>query len=71
MINMQLASEKSMMKHRSSNVSNPVETVAHAQPSVSHEEDEIQKSNFEYGSRKRPGEEPEADDRKPAAKTII
>ena len=27
-----------------------VENVAHAQPSVSHEEDEIQISNFEYGS---------------------
>ena len=47
-----------------------VKTFAHAQPSVSHEEDEIQNSNFEYGSSKCPGEDPEEDDRKPAAKRI-
>ena len=59
-----------MIKHRSSNVSSPVENVAHAQPSVSHEEHEIQNSNFEYGSTKRPSEDPGEDDRKPAAKRI-
>ena len=59
-----------MIKHRSSSVSNPGETVTCAQPSVSHEEDEIQNSNFEYGSSKRPSEDPEEDDRKPAAKRI-
>ena len=41
-----------------------------AQPSVSHEEEEIQKSNFEYESSKHPSEAPEEDDRKPAAKRI-
>ena len=70
MINMQLAREKSMIEHRSSNVSHPVENVVHAQPSVSHEEDEIQNSNFEYGSSKHLIEDPEEDDRKPAAKRI-
>ena len=64
-INVQLACKKSMIEHRSSNVS---ENVACAQPSVSHEEDEIQNSNFEYGSSK--SEDPEEDDRKPAAKRI-
>ena len=59
-----------MIKHRSSNVSCPVENAAHAQPSVSHEDDEIQNSNFEYRSTKRPSEDPEEDDRKPAAKRI-
>ena len=47
-----------------------VENVAFAQPSVSHEEDEIQNSNFEYGSSKRPSEDSEEDDRHSAAKTI-
>ena len=70
MINMQLAHEKSMIEHRSNNVSHPVEKVAHDQPSVSHEEDEIQNSNFYYGSSKRPSEDPEEDDTKPAAKRI-
>ena len=70
MINVQLDREKAMIKPRQSNVSCPVENVAHAQPSVSQEEDEIQNSNFEYGSRKRPSEDPEEDDRKPAAKRI-
>ena len=42
----------------------------HAQPSVSHEKDEIQNSNVEYGSSKSPSEAPEEDDRKPAAKRI-
>ena len=40
----------------------------HAQPSVSHEEDEIQNSNFEFVPSKRLREDPEDDDRKPAAK---
>ena len=44
--------------------------VAHAQPSGSHEEDEIQNSNFEHVPIKRPSEDPEEDDRKPAAKRI-
>ena len=66
----QLAHEKSMIEHRSSNISHPGENVACAQPSVSHEEDEIQNSNFEYGSSKRPSEDPEEDDMKPAAKRI-
>ena len=35
-----------MIEHRSSNVSLQGDNVAHAQPSVSHEEDEIQTSNF-------------------------
>ena len=56
MINVQLAREKSMIEHRSSNVSHPGENVACAQPSVSHEEDEIQNSNFEHGSSKCPSE---------------
>ena len=46
MINMQLAPEKSTTELRSSNISHPGENVARAQPSVSHEEDEIQNSNF-------------------------
>ena len=70
MINVLLAHEKSMIKPRTSNISHPGENVAHAQPSVSHEEDEIQNSNSEYGSSKRPSEDPEEDDRKPAGKRI-
>ena len=70
MINVHLAREKSMIEHRSSNVSCPVENVACAQPSVSHKEDEIQNANFEYVPSKRPSEDPEEDDRKPAAKRI-
>ena len=61
MINVQLAREKSHFEHRSGKNSNLGENVAHAQPSVSHEEDEIQNSNFEYGSSKRPSEDPEED----------
>ena len=64
MINEQLAREKSMIEHRSSNISHQGENVACAQPSVSHEADEIQNSNFEYGLSKRPSEDPEEDDRK-------
>ena len=70
MINIHLAHEKSTIEYRSNNVPCPVENVAHAQPSVSHEEEEIQNSNFEHVPSKRPGEDPEEDDRKPAAKRI-
>ena len=59
-----------MIKHRSSHISHPGEYVVRTQPSVSQEEDEIQNSNFEYGSSKRPSEDPEEDDRKPASKRI-
>ena len=45
-----------MIEHRSSNISHPGENVAHGKPSVSHEDDEFQN--------------PEVDDRKPAAKRI-
>ena len=70
MINVLLARKKSTIEHRSSNISHPGENVACAQPSVSHEEDEIQNSNYEYGLSKHPSEEPEEDDRKPATKRI-
>ena len=70
MINVQLAREKSTIEQRSSSISHPGENVACAQPSVTHEEDEIQNSKFEYGSSKRPSEDPEEDDRKPPAKRI-
>ena len=70
MINVQLACKKSKIEHRSSNFSHPGENVAHAQPSVSHKEEEIQNLNFEYESSKRPSEDAEEDDRKPAAKRI-
>ena len=59
MINVQLACEKSKIEHRRSNISHPGENVACAQPSVSHKEQEIQDSNFEYESIKRPSEDPE------------
>ena len=42
MINVQLAYEKSHIEHRSGNNSNLGENVAHAQPSLSKEEEEIQ-----------------------------
>ena len=54
MINVPLAREKSTLEHRSDNVPRTVENVARAQPSVSHEEDEIQNSNFEHVPSKRP-----------------
>ena len=54
MINVHLGHEISTIEHRSSNVPWPVENVAHAQPSVSHEEDEIRNSNFEYVLINRP-----------------
>ena len=70
MINIHLAREKSTLEHRSNNVPHTVENVACAQPSVSHEEDEIRNSNFEHVTSKRPSEESGEDDRKPAAKRI-
>ena len=50
-------------------ISHPGENVACVQPSVSHEEDEIQNSKFEYGPSKCPSQHSE-DDRKPASKRI-
>ena len=70
MINVPVACEKSMLEHRSNNIPCTVKNVAHAQPSVSHKEDEIQNSNFEHVPSKRPSDDPEEDDRKPAAKRI-
>ena len=70
MINVLLAWEKEMLEHRSNNIPCTVENVVHAQPSVSHEEDEIRNSNFEHVPIKRPREDPEQDDRKQAAKLI-
>ena len=70
MINVPLSREKSTLEHRSNNVPHTVENVARAQPSVSHEEDEIQNSNFEHVPIKRPCDDPEEDDTKPAAKII-
>ena len=55
MINIPLAREKSMLKHRSNNIPHTVENVAYAQPSVSHEGDEIRNSNFEHVPSKRQG----------------
>ena len=46
MINVQLGHKKSKIEHRSSNISHPGENVSCAQPSVSHEEEEIQYSNL-------------------------
>ena len=46
MINVPLAREKSRLEHRSNNVPHTVENVVCAQPSVSHEEDEIRNSNL-------------------------
>ena len=68
MIKVPLARKKSKIEHRSSNISHPGENVVLAQPSVSHEEQEIQNLNFEYELNKPPREDPEEDDRKPAAK---
>ena len=70
MINVRLAREKSTLEHRSNNVPRTGENVVPDQPSVSHEEDEIQNSNFEQVPIKRPSEDPGDDDRKPAAKRI-
>ena len=46
MINVQLARQKSKIEHSSSNISHPGENVACAQPSVSHDEVDIQNLNF-------------------------
>ena len=54
MTNVPLAREKSTLEHRSNNVPRTVKNVACAQPSVSHEEDEIQNSNSEHVPIKRP-----------------
>ena len=70
MINVMLICEKSTLEHRSNNAPRTGENVARAQPSVSHKEDEIQNSNFEHLPSRRPSEDPEDDDRKPAAKRI-
>ena len=70
MINVHLAREKSKIEHMSRNISHPGENVAHAQPTVSHKEEEIQNSNFEHELSKRQSEDPQEDDRKPAAKRI-
>ena len=68
MINVPLAREKSTLKDRCNDAPRTGENVARAQPNVSHEEDEIQNSNFEHVPSKRPSDDPEEDDRKPAAK---
>ena len=70
MINVPLAREKSTLKDGCNNAPRTGENVACAQPNVSHEEDEIQNSNFEHVPSKRPSDDPEEDDRKPAAKRI-
>ena len=70
MINVPLAREKSTLKDRCNDAQRTAENVAHAQPNLSHEEDEIQNSNFEHVPSKRPSDDPEEDDRKPAAKRI-
>ena len=43
---------------RLNNISHRGENGACAQPSTSHEEEEIQNSNFEYESSKHPSEDP-------------
>ena len=58
------------MENRNNNVPRTVENFALAQPSVSHEEDKIRNSNFEHVPSKRPKEDAEDDDMKPAAKRI-
>ena len=70
MINIPLAREKSTLKDGCNNAQRTVENVVRAQPNLSHEEDEIQNSNFEHVPSKRPSDDPEEDDRKPAAKRI-
>ena len=71
MINVPLAREKSTLEHMSNNIPCTVENVARAQPNVSHEEDEIQNSNYEHVPSERPSDDPEEDDRKPAAKREV
>ena len=70
MINVPLAREKSTLKDGCSDAQRTGENVARAQPNLSHEEDEIQNSNFQHVPIKRPSDDPEEDDRKPAAKRI-
>ena len=70
MINVPLPHEKSTLKDGCNDAQRTGENVARAQPNLSHEEDEIQNSNFEHVPSKRPSEDPEEDDRKPAAKRI-
>ena len=70
MINVPLAREKSTLKDGCKDAQRTGENVARAQPNLSHEEDEIQNSNFEHVPSKRPSDGPEEDDRKPAAKRI-
>ena len=70
MINVTLAREKSTLKDGCNDAQCTGENVARAQPNLSHEEDEIQNSNFEHVPSKRPSDDPEEDDRKPAAKRI-
>ena len=70
MINVPLVREKSTLKDGCNNAPRTGENVVRAQPNVSHEEDEIQNSNFEDVPSKRPSDDPEEDDRKPAAKRI-
>ena len=70
MINVPLAREKSTLKDRCNDAPHTGENVARAQPNLSHEEDDIQNSNFEHVPSKRPSDDPEEDDRKPGAKRI-
>ena len=70
MINIPLAREKSTLKDGCNNAPRTGANVARAQPNLSHEEDKIQNSNFEHVTSKRPSDDPEEDDRKPAAKRI-
>ena len=70
MIKVQLDQERSQLENRSSNISYPGEDIAHAQPSVAQEEEEIQNSNFELESSKCPHDDSQEDDRKPAVKMI-
>ena len=70
MINIRQAREKSTLKDGCNNAPRTGENVACAQPNVSHEEDEIQDSIFEHVPSKRPRDDPEEEDRKPAAKRI-
>ena len=70
MINVPLAREKSTLKDGCNDAQHTGENVVRAQPNLSHEKDEIQNSNFENVPSKRSSDDPEEDDRKPAAKRI-
>ena len=67
MIIIRLTQVKSKIKHTSSNLSHPGENVPCAQPSVAKEEEEIKNSSFEHELIKHLSEDPDQDDRKPAA----